>query len=58
MPVGFLDVVEGDFHHDHRIDIAHVPVIFDRVLQEKLGQLCDFGVAYARICLADIHQPP
>jgi hypothetical protein len=32
-----LDIVEGHFHHDERVDGANVAAIFDRVGQEKFG---------------------
>jgi len=52
MAIGFLNVVEGDFHHDYRFYVANVPVIFERVLEEKLGELSDFGIGHARIRFA------
>ena len=57
MAIGSLQIIESDFHHDHRLDVANVPVIFNRVLEEKLSELRDFRVGHSRIRLPDIHQP-
>ena len=54
--VGFLDVIEGDFHDDDRFDVANVTVIFDGVLEEKLREVSDFGVGHAGVGLADVDE--